>query len=340
MQITNKSISGFGYLTPNEMPPKYNLQTISGTPPLNVNLTHNATVKNITIYGNTQNGAGVGDRDERFLGLPNEYIPVDYIEFKEDKIDSGVCLTADTIIEAEINFLSENGGMYFGCNVPSGSDNNDYRLFYWQGSVYFDFGSGRLIYPFKNFINEFRSIRTTNYSLAIDGTVVVSGEKRVVFPENSIKVGGQNCFIQVRYFNIINNQTLQCRLIPAIQKSDNSPGLFDTISQVFHTSDNFVAGNVLPCYLLPIEFSGSDDRRSGFMAYLYEQLHKTACKSDFIIIKPYKKSAYMVCYNEDSCQRTDVSGLIDWDSIPLLFSGSTTITAPTNIVPSKISISV
>lgn len=340
MQITNKPISGFGYLTQNEMPPKYNLRTESGTPPLSVNLTHEAPIKSMTIYGNTKNGVGVGNRSERFLGLPNEYIPVDYIEFKEDKIDTGVCLTADTIIEAEINFLAESGGMYFGCNVPSGSDNNDYRLFYWQGSVYFDFGSGRLIYPFKNFINQFRSIRTTNYSLAIDGTVVVSGEKRVVFPEDPIKVGAQNCFMQVRYFNIINNQTLQCRLIPAIRKFDNSPGLFDTVSQVFHTSDNFVAGNVLPCYLLPIEFSGSDNRCSGFMVYLYEQLHKTAGKSDFIVIKPYKKSASMVCYNEESRQRADVSELINWDSIPLLYSSSTTITAPTNIIPSKISISI
>ena len=65
MQITNKPVTGFGYLTPNEMPQKYILNTVSGTPPLTVNGTKAALPQSITVYGNMDNMLnGVGNAVE------------------------------------------------------------------------------------------------------------------------------------------------------------------------------------------------------------------------------------------------------------------------------------
>lgn len=73
MQIINEPITGFGYLTPDEMPPKYNLRTVSGTPPLTITNAKVAVPHSITIYGNTVNDAGVGDRTVNLCPVRRAY---------------------------------------------------------------------------------------------------------------------------------------------------------------------------------------------------------------------------------------------------------------------------
>ncbi|MGM9937497.1 MAG: hypothetical protein ACI38A_09145 [Candidatus Ornithomonoglobus sp.] len=66
MQITNKPIAGFGYLTPNEMPQKYILKTVSGAPPLVITDAKAAVPESITIFGNTAGEVEGGDEGNKY----------------------------------------------------------------------------------------------------------------------------------------------------------------------------------------------------------------------------------------------------------------------------------
>lgn len=154
--------------------------------------------------------------------------------------DTGILITNKIKFQIKYKLLHKSGGLLVG-DPYSSDDNNDYRMFHYNASIYYDIGSGRIniqsssagqtnnIYELECAPHYIKSL-TNNY---INGSVSTSTFTRSnnlhLFSPNEKDTDG----VYVYYFKVYDNDTLVRDYVPALN-GNNQAGLYDKVTKTFY----------------------------------------------------------------------------------------------------------
>lgn len=209
-----------------------------------------------TFYSNS--GSGTFGYGALIKQLPNTYAPLNYLESTGVQyIDTGTTFGGNTVREFDINFLQFKGRDY-GINANSATEvllswGSNGRHHYLGGGFYYDLYTNRYYHTFLSTI-------TNSLALSLDNKVIrtssgsASTKKDVLFA--CLAQGASDNTItnkaNLRYKNyLIKDNGIPIRdFRPALRLSDNKPGMYDLVNDVFYinqgTETDFVYEGVDP----------------------------------------------------------------------------------------------
>ena len=176
------------------------------------------------------------------------YTKLDYIESNGvPKIDTGVVPTINTEISFGVYMNSITGSVVVGDSA--GDDSNDYRIFNYNSTIYWDFKDSRLIGESNSFpVGEKIDFIIGNNFVKKNGVTVLSGATITSFsPNYTIKfLNSSDAKGRLYYLRISENNTMIRNFVPCRRDSDGIAGLLDLVEGKFYytSADNRVCGAV------------------------------------------------------------------------------------------------
>lgn len=159
--------------------------------------------------------------------------------------DLGVTLKDNTKIEIKLRPTSNGGGMIIG-EVNPPNDDDDYRFFWYNSRIYYDYGSDRMDSPLA--INTDYVLEVGNYYIKdlTNGSYILQGDaKSGVATAHTRTLGlfGDNNddYAWIYYIKVYEGDTLVKDFIPA-KLEDGSGTLYDKVSKTNCTVSNGTFG--------------------------------------------------------------------------------------------------
>lgn len=182
------------------------------------------------------------------MGLPNSYTELEYIESSGTQwIDTKVKPTVNTKFSFGVYMLERTGDCIIGNSL---NDDNDYRIFNYSGSIYWDFKDRRTIGTAESFPeNTYFEFECGNNYVKKNGQQVLTGQNISAFIadanifafSNGVSAG---CSGRLYFLKILDGESLIRDFVPCIDPTGNV-GLYDVIGAKFYSnagSGNFTAG--------------------------------------------------------------------------------------------------
>lgn len=179
--------------------------------------------------------------------LPSGYTELESIECTGTQyIDTGVSPTKSTKFQFAITMKALTGDVIIGDMT---NDNNDYRIFNYQGAVYWDMSSSRLIASANSLpVGERAEFEVGNNYVKKNGIMLVSGDALTALSiPQTIHVFGTGqgtCKAVIECLTIWESDTRVRDFIPCKNPS-GAVGLYDTVNDTFYGNSGtgtFVAG--------------------------------------------------------------------------------------------------
>ena len=158
--------------------------------------------------------------------------------------DLGVTLKDNTRIEIKLKPTSNGGGMIIG-EVNPPNDDDDYRLFWYDGYVYYDYGSDRVYSRLD--INDDYVLEVGNYYIKnlTTGRYILQGNAKSGVATAHTRTlglfGEENDYAWIYYIKVYEGDTLVKNFVP-VKSEDGSGTLYDTISKTNCTVSNGTFG--------------------------------------------------------------------------------------------------
>lgn len=183
--------------------------------------------------------------------IPQTYTPLEYIEGTGTQyINTGITPTQNTSFSFGVYMKEITGACIIGCNT--GNDNNDFRIFNYNGQIYWDIQTSRLIGVTNSFpINQKFEFEVGNNYVKKNGTTVLTGTTISSFtgdcPIRDNPTGSSTCAKgKVYYLKIYNSGTLVRNMLPCKNES-GIVGMYDIIEKKFYNNNGtgtFIAGPI------------------------------------------------------------------------------------------------
>lgn len=186
--------------------------------------------------------------------IPQTYTPLEYIEGTGTQyINTGITPTQNTSFSFGVYMKEITGACIIGCDT--GNDNNDFRIFNYNGQIYWDIQTSRLIGVTNSFpINQKFEFEVGNNYVKKNGTTVLTGTTISSFTGDcpiQILCGdptdSSTCAKgRVYYLKIYNNGTLVKNMLPCKNES-GIVGMYDTVEKKFYNNNGtgtFVASPI------------------------------------------------------------------------------------------------
>ena len=148
--------------------------------------------------------------------------------------DLGVTLKDNTKIKVKLRPTSNGGGMIIG-EVNSPSDDDDYRFFWFDGYIYYDYGSDRMSTPLV--LNKIYFLEIGNYYIKnmTTGRYILQGDAKSGVATAHTRTLGlfgevNDDYAWIYYIKVYEGDTLVKDFIP-FKLDDGSGTLYDTISK-------------------------------------------------------------------------------------------------------------
>ena len=170
--------------------------------------------------------------------LPAGYTEVASIEGTGSQyIDTGVSPTASTKFQFAVTMKALTGDVIIGDMT---NDENDYRIFNYQGAVYWDMGSSRLIAAANSLpVGERAEFEVGNNYVKKNGVMLISGNALTsLFIPQTINVFGTGqgtCKAVIEYLTIWDGDTKVRDFVPC-KNPDGAVGLYDLVGGEFYTT--------------------------------------------------------------------------------------------------------
>ena len=147
--------------------------------------------------------------------------------------DLGVTLKDDTKIEIKLRPIGYYGGGMIIGEVNAPNDGDDYRFFWYDESIYYDYGSDRMDSPLA--INTDYVLEVGNYYIKnlTTGSYILKGDaKSGVATAHTRTLGlfGEKDYAWIYYIKVYEGDTLVKDFIPAKLEDGSGVTLYDTIS--------------------------------------------------------------------------------------------------------------
>ena len=258
-------------------------------------------LKNYLIYGNSQQDGtptptapveveSVGDKQL----LPYGYTQIEYLESTGTQyIDTGVKFNITHSYDLKLNTLSSSSAGIFGARtkVDAGMPNNDNISIFANVSgantMYIDYDTR---YTRSVNLNTDVEISIRPTEIIVDGVSAPTGTKKTIngiynISLFGINTGGTTAIGKSRFYSFEirdeQNKAVQS-LIPAKRNSDNTLGMYDTVTDTFLTNagtGDFVAGGEIEQggYKIPVTVGGTTTN-----IYLDQPLRKIGDYTDYI----------------------------------------------------------
>lgn len=186
--------------------------------------------------------------------IPQTYTPLEYIEGTGTQyINTGITPTQNTSFSFGVYMKEITGACIIGCDT--GNDNNDFRIFNYNGQIYWDIQTSRLIGVTNSFpINQKFEFEVGNNYVKKNGTTVLTGTTISSFtgdcPIQILRdnpTGSSICAKgKVYYLKIYNSGTLVRNMLPCKNES-GIVGMYDIIEKKFYNNNGtgtFIAGPI------------------------------------------------------------------------------------------------
>lgn len=187
--------------------------------------------------------------------IPQTYTPLEYIEGTGTQyINTGITPTQNTSFSFGVYMKEITGACIIGCNT--GNDNNDFRIFNYNGQIYWDIQTSRLIGVTNSFpINQKFEFEVGNNYVKKNGTTILTGTTISSFtgdcPIQILRdnpTGSSTCAKgKVYYLKIYNSGTLVRNMLPCKNES-GIVGMYDIIEKKFYNNNGtgtFIAGPIV-----------------------------------------------------------------------------------------------
>ena len=157
--------------------------------------------------------------------------------------DLGVALKDNTRIEIKLRPTSNGGGMIIG-EVNAPNDDDDYRFFWYNTRIFYDYGSDRKYSTLV--LNNDYVLEVGNYYVKnlTTGSYILQGDaKSGVATAHTRTRGlfGENDYAWIYYIKVYEGNTLVKDFIP-VKSEDGSATLYDTVSKTNCTVSNGTFG--------------------------------------------------------------------------------------------------
>ena len=179
--------------------------------------------------------------------LPEGYIQLNYIQSTGTQyINTGVSPTASTKFQFAVTMKALTGDVIIGDMT---NDNNDYRIFNYQGAVYWDMGSSRLIAAANSLpVGERAEFEVGNNYVKKNGVMLISGDAltSLSIPQtiNVFGTGQGTCKAVIEYLTIWDGDAKVRDFVPCKNPS-GTVGLYDLVGGEFYGNSGtgtFIAG--------------------------------------------------------------------------------------------------
>ena len=162
--------------------------------------------------------------------------------------DLGVTLKDNTKIEVKLRPTSNGGGMIIG-EVNPPSDNDDYRFFWYNKSIYYDYGSDRKHTPLPMYTDYVLEVGNCYVKNLITGNYILQGSTKSGVATAHTRTLGlfgdkNNDYAFIYYIKVYEGDTLVKDFIP-FKLEDGSGTLYDTISKTNCTVSNGTFGALI-----------------------------------------------------------------------------------------------
>ena len=182
------------------------------------------------------------------MGLPNGYTELEYIESTGTQyIDTKVKPTVNTKFSFGVYMLEQTGDCIIGNSL---NDDNDYRIFNYSGSIYWDFKDSRIIGIAGSFLeNTYFEFECGNNYVKKNGQQVLTGQNISAFiADANIFVfsngASSGCSGRLYFLKILDGESLIRDFVPCVDPT-GAVGLYDLIGQTFYGNagtGSFTAG--------------------------------------------------------------------------------------------------
>lgn len=159
--------------------------------------------------------------------------------------DLGVTLKDNTKIEIKLKPTSNGGGMIIG-EVNSPNDNDDYRFFWYNNRIFYDYGSDRMYSRLA--INNDYVLEVGNYYVKnlTTGSYILQGDAKSGVATAHTRTlglfGEENDYAWIYYIKVYEGDTLVKDFIPAKLEDGSAVTLYDTISKANCSVSNGTLG--------------------------------------------------------------------------------------------------
>ena len=185
------------------------------------------------------------------MSLPSGYKRLEYIQSSGTQyIDTKVKPTVNTKFSFGVYMLEQTGDCIIGNFL---NDNNDYRIFNYSGSIYWDFKDSRIIGTAGSFPkNTYCEFECGNNYVKKNGQQVLTGQNISAFTADANIFAFSNgvsarCSGRLYFLEIFDGESLIRDFVPCINGS-GEVGLYDLVSKQFFGNagtGTFTAGPVI-----------------------------------------------------------------------------------------------
>ena len=154
--------------------------------------------------------------------------------------DTGILITNKIKFQIKYKLLYKSGGLLVG-DPDSSDDNNDYRIFNYSSTIYYDVGSGRIdmtssyagptnnIYELECAPHYIKSLTNNRINGSVSTSAFTRSNNLHLFRPNQTDTDG----VYVYYFKVYDNDTLVRDYVPALN-INNQAGLYDKVTKQFY----------------------------------------------------------------------------------------------------------
>ena len=185
------------------------------------------------------------------MSLPSGYKRLEYIQSSGTQyIDTKVKPTVNTKFSFGVYMLEQTGDCIIGNFL---NDNNDYRIFNYSGSIYWDFKDSRIIGTAGSFPeNTYLEFECGNNYVKKNGQQVLTGQNISAFTADANIFAFSNgasarCSGRLYFLKIFDGESLIRDFVPCINGS-GEVGLYDLVEKQFYGNagtGTFEAGPVV-----------------------------------------------------------------------------------------------
>ena len=185
------------------------------------------------------------------MSLPIGYKRLEYIQSTGTQyVDTGFKPTVNTKFSFGVYMLEQTGDCIIGNFLH---DYNDYRIFNYSGSIYWDFKDSRIIGTAGSFPkNTYFEFECGNNYVKKNGQQVLTGQNISAFTADAnifvfSNGASARCSGRLYFLKIFDGESLIRDFIPC-QKSDGTVGLWDDVNSVFYGNagtGTFTAGPII-----------------------------------------------------------------------------------------------
>ena len=185
------------------------------------------------------------------MSLPSGYKRLEYIQSSGTQyIDTKVKPTVNTKFSFGVYMLEQTGDCIIGNFL---NDDNDYRIFNYSGSIYWDFKDSRIIGTAGSFPkNTYFEFECGNNYVKKNGQQVLTGQNISAFTADANIFAFSNgvsarCSGRLYFLKILDGESLIRDFVPCINGS-GEVGLYDLVGNLFYGNagtGTFTAGPVV-----------------------------------------------------------------------------------------------